>query len=170
MSNNIILDLGTTDFAGKGPGQYSGGTIKIQNDYATDTLSSAHQFLETARVCLNDNKIENGQRSIQLVPGVVCAAFSCELSLKWLIHRHFATVEKVHKLDKLVEKLTEFDQKNLKKIIENFDEFVVRNRNIFVDARYHHEKHMFSFREQEILYFATQLLSYIESYYIKCDD
>lgn len=170
MSDKIILDFGATDLADKGPGQYSGGTIKIQKDYATDTLSSARQFLEVARTCLNDNKIEKGQRSIQLVPGVVCAAFSCELSMKWLIHRHTGSEVKGHLLDELFENLAELDQNNLKKMISNFNEFVIRNRKMFIDARYHHEQNMFSFREQEILYFANQLISYIESQYLKYAD
>lgn len=158
----IILSFGTTDFSGKGPGSYSGGVIKLWKDYSADVLSSARQFQTAAKICLNDNKIEEG-KTIQLVPGVVCAAFACELALKWLIHRASGTEAKGHCLDKLYEKLGDDAKANIRNFTNDFDQFIDRNKNLFVEARYHHEESVFAFREQEIIGFAHYLIAYIDS-------
>ena|GEM_PF-1432338 len=160
--DKIIISFGTTDLSGKGPGSYTGGVIKLWKDYSADVLSSARQFQTAAKVCLNDNKIEEG-KSIQLVPGVVCAAFSCELALKWLIHRASGIEEKGHFLNKLYQKLGDADKAKIRNFTNDFDQFIDRNKNLFVDARYHHETSMFAFREQEILGFADYLMKYIDS-------
>ncbi len=157
-----IISFGTTDLSGKGPGSYSGGVVKLNKDYSADVLSSAKQFNAAAKICLNDNKIEEG-KTIQLVPGVVCAAFSCELSLKWLIHRANGSEEKGHLLNVLYDKLRDDDKAGIQKFSTDFKSFLDRNKKLFVEARYHHEEYLFAFREQEILKFSEYLLNYIES-------
>ena len=164
--NNVIVRFGTTDLSGKGPGSYSGGVFKLGKNYSVDVLLSAMQFNATAKICLNNNKIE-GDKPIYIVPGVVCAAFSCELSLKWLIFRSSGSGVKGHQLDDLYGKLEAKDRDNIRRFTQDFDQFMSRNMNIFIDARYHHEVSIFAFREQKFLRFSDYLLSYIE---IECHD
>lgn len=161
QENNIIVHFGTTDLSGKGPGSHSGGVVKLGENYSADVLTSAKQFNATAKICLNNNKIED-DKPIYLVPGVVCAVFACELALKWLIFRSTGSGAWGHHLDELYGKLGAKDKEYIRLFTQEFDKFMSRNRNLFREARYHHEVSIFAFREQEILQFSDYLLSYIE--------
>ena len=122
---------------------------------------SAKQFNAIAKICLNNNRIED-DKPIYIVPGVVCAAFACELALKWLIFRSSGTEVRGHYLDKLYAMLGAKDKDKIRLFTQEFDQFMSRNMNLFIEARYHHEVSIFAFREQEILQFSDYLLSYIE--------
>lgn len=150
----IIASFGTTNLAGKGPGSYSGGTIKLRSDFEKDILSSSDEFLLAAERSLNNGKIEDCIR-ILLAPGVVCAAFSCELSFKYLIFKASGKEAKGHKLDALFQQLDTKDQNEVSSFRDNFSQFISENNKLFVRARYHHENGLFAFKEQEILEFAT---------------
>ena len=162
MSDDIVVSFGTTNLSGKGLGSYSGGVVKLWKEYSDDLYISACQFHAAAKLCLNGNVIEE-KIPIYLVPGVVCAAFACELALKWLIHRATGSEVKGHFLNELFDKLGDIDKAAIKAATRNLDQFLSNNKNLFVDARYHHEKSIFAFREQEILQFSDFLMSYIES-------
>ncbi len=161
MESNKFIHLGTTNLAGKGPGTYLGGVVKLSKNYEKDVLSSARQFLDAARLCLNDGKIEEGKKTL-LVPGVICAAFCCELSLKWLLHRTSGKEEEGHLLTDLFDKLDNEDKRAVSSYRSDFMSFIQRNAKAFIEARYHHEELVFAFREQELLDFAGFLVRYIE--------
>lgn len=79
-----IIHLGSFDSSGKTPGSYIGGVAKLFRDPKNDLLDSAKSFLKAADRCLNSCKVEAGTE-ILMVPGAVCAAFSCELFLKYIL-------------------------------------------------------------------------------------
>ena len=46
--SKTIINLGSFDFAGKGPGTYSGGVVKLYAKPKEDLLDSAESFLSIA--------------------------------------------------------------------------------------------------------------------------
>ncbi|ACF12235.1 hypothetical protein Cpar_1843 [Chlorobaculum parvum NCIB 8327] len=156
------IHLGTVDLAGKGPGTFSMGTFKLSKDYRIDIFSSARQFLAAAEFCLNNGEIIEGKPML-LVPGVVCAAFACELCLKWLIYNETEEEVKGHRLTELYGLLSQDMQNHISAFQSAFSDFLQRNDDVFIKARYHHESELFAFRETEILQFAQFLVSTMES-------
>jgi hypothetical protein len=162
MSDKVRINLGSVDLAGKGPGTYVGGSYKAWKDYQSDIKTSASHFLECAANCLNDGKIEDGKRLL-LVPGVVCAAFSIELSYKLLLKMATSEEVKGHLFEELHKKLPPQIKERVALFSNDFDSFIKRNNNVFVYARYHHEENSFSFRESEILQFAKYIYGVAEA-------
>jgi hypothetical protein len=162
MSKPKIIHLGMVDLAGKGPGSFSVGTFKLSNDYSSDIFSSARQFLAAAELCLNNGENIEGKLTL-LVPGVVCAAFACELSLKWLIYHETQKEERGHRLKELYDLLSQEMRDQISKFQSDFSGFLQRNDEVFITARYHHEFDIFAFRETEILQFAQFMVSIMES-------
>jgi len=79
-----IIHLGTFKFSGESEGTYSLGVAKLYPDLKKDLLDSAESFLKAADRCLNSCKVEEGIEQLT-TPGAVCASFSCELFLKYIL-------------------------------------------------------------------------------------
>lgn len=162
--NKYPLHLGSFDFAGKGPGTYSGGVVKLYGNVEEDLLDSAESFLKAADRCLNNCKIENNIE-ILTVPGTVCASFACELFLKYILHKENCEVAAVHKLNDLFLKCSIESQDLLTKRKPDLLEILERNSRQFVEARYHHENNEFSFRQQELLQTAEFFSRFVRERY-----
>ncbi len=163
-NNKNIIPLGSFDFAGKGPGSYLGGVVKLRGDLKKDLLDSAESFLKASGRCLNDCKIEEGVE-ILTVPGTVCSALSCELFLKYIILIEKETEFKDHDLVFLFGQCRRETQSALSDLIADILDILERNKDHFVDARYHHERDCFSFRPQELLQTAEVFSKFVKSKY-----
>jgi len=155
-----VIHLGTFDFSGKGPGTYAGGTFKLFSNQKEDLLESAKSFLAAADRCLNSNKVENGIE-ILVVPGTVCAAFACELFLKYILFIENGEIVRGHQLDALFRKCSKEIQSDLIKARTDILEILKRDNEQFIEARYHHESNVASFREQEVLQVAELLSRFV---------
>ncbi len=166
--NKVIAHFGTFNLAGKGSGTFCGGVVKLQADLQNDLLDSATSFLKAANRCLNGCKVEEGIE-ILTVPGTVCASLSCELFLKYILLVETGKEVKGHLLVDLFNKCSKEIQTALiernKSILTIFE----RNNAQFVDARYHHEKNIFSFCQPELLQTAELLSQYVTERYSKKD-
>lgn len=163
-----IIHLGTFDFAGKGPGTYSGGVVKLYGKQKEDLLDSAESFLKAANRCLNGCKIEAGVEMLT-VPGTVCASFSCELFLKYILLKENGEVATGHKLLDLFKKCSTEVQTSLTERKSDIIDILERNSKQFVEARYHHENNGFSFRQQELLQTAELLSRFVKEKYADKD-
>jgi HEPN domain-containing protein len=159
-----IVSLGYFDFAGKGPGTYSCGVVKLNGNREKDLLDSAESFLKAADRCLNGLKIETGIE-ILTNPGTVCAALSCELFLKYILIKEKGKAVTGHKLDVLFKKCNTELQALLIERKPEILEILERNREQFLDARYHHENNEFSFREQEVFQTAEFFSKFVREKY-----
>lgn len=155
-----FIEFGTFDFAGKGAGTYSGGVVKLRSEPAKDLLDAATSFLKAADRCLNGNKVEPCI-DILTIPGAVCAAFSCELYLKYIIYRESSNHPKGHDLDVLFKNCSKESQEALIRRRVDIFEVLQRNSKHFTSARYAHEADLFSFRQQELLQIAETLSSFV---------
>jgi HEPN domain-containing protein len=159
-----VIHLGTFDFSGKGPGTYSLGVAKLWPDPERDLLSEADSFRKAADRCLNGCKDEVGIEMLT-VPGAVCAALSCELFLKYILLKEHCETTKGHKLDELFSKWSAEAQAALMNRRVDIRELFERNRDHFADARYHHERNQYSFRQQELLQTAELLSAFVHERY-----
>lgn len=163
-----IIHLGSFDFAGKGAGTYSGGVVKLYGKPEEDLLDSAKSFLKAADRCLNSCKVEAGVEMLT-VPGTVCASFSCELFLKYILLMENGEAATGHKLLDLFQKCSAAMQTSLSRRKPDILEILERNNSHFVDARYHHENNGFSFRQQELLQTAEILYKFVREKYLDKD-
>jgi|LQYC01.1.fsa_nt_gi HEPN domain-containing protein len=162
--SKTIFHLGSFDLSGKGPGTYSGGLVKLYPNPKEDLLASAESFLKAADRCLNSCKIEEGIEEL-IIPGTVCASFSCELFLKYILLMENDEEVKGHRLADLFRKCSEETQTALTELRTNILEILERNNEHFVEARYHHEEDSFSFRQQELLQTAEVLSRFVTKRY-----
>lgn len=156
------ISLGT--FEVRGTGEFSGGVVKLWNDPAKDLLEAATNFLSAADRCLNGNRIESGV-TILTVPGAVCAAFSCELYLKYIVFMETGKHIRGHKLELLFKECSDRSQQSLIERRNDIFEVIQRNSDHFVKARYAHEEDIFSFRQQELLQIAETLSGYVKDHF-----
>lgn len=164
-SKKVIANFGSFDFAGKGPGTYSSGVVKLRANPIEDLINSANSFLKAADRCLNGFRIEEGVEMLT-VPGTLCASFSCELFLKYILLAETGEEVRGHKLVDLFKKCSEEIQSDLASI----KTILERNNGLFVEARYHHEKErkdIFSFCQPELLQAADLLSKYVADRYTK---
>jgi HEPN domain-containing protein len=162
--NKNIIHLGSFDFSGKGPGTYSSGVVKLYSKPKEDLLASAESFLKAADRCLNGSKVEEGVDEL-IIPGTVCASFACELFLKYILLVEKNEKIKVHYLADLFRKCSKETQNALIELRSDILDIFERNNTHFVEARYHHEENVFSFRQQELLQVAEVLSKYITEGY-----
>ncbi len=163
-----IIHLGSFDFAGKGAGTYSGGVVKLYGKPEEDLLASAESFLKAADRCLSSCKVEAGIEMLT-VPGTVCASFSCELFLKYILLKENGEAATGHKLLDLFQKCSAEVQAILIRRRSDILEILERNNSHFVDARYHHENNGFSFRQQELLQTAEIFSKFVRERYSEKD-
>ena len=156
--------MGSFDLSGKGPGSYAGGVVKLLAKPEKDLLDSAKSFLKAADRCLNSCKEEN-DIEILTVPGAVCASFSCELFLKYILFIENGEEARGHRLADLFRKCHNEVQLGLTALKTDIIEILERNSTQFVEARYHHEKNSISFRQQELLQTAELLLKFVSERY-----
>ena len=156
----IIAHFGTIQVGGKGPGTYSGGVVKLWATPKQDLLDSATSFLKAADRCLNSCKVEEGVEMLT-VPGTVCASLSCELFLKFIILAETGEAVKGHHLLDLFKKCPKDIQFALLERNSGIVDVLERNNSQFVEARYHHEKEIFSFCQPELLQTAELLSEYV---------
>ncbi len=159
-----IIHFGTFDLAGKGPGTYAIGVAKLYKNPKNDIWDSANSFLKAADRCLNSCKVEDCTE-ILFFPGAVCAAFSCELFLKYIIFIENGEEVKGHHLSDLFLKCSQKVQSALTELRTDILEIFERNNNQFVDARYHHERNSISSRHQELLQAAEILSRFVAERY-----
>jgi HEPN domain-containing protein len=164
VSNNVIAHFGTFDFAGKGPGSYSSGAVKLRANTKEDLINSANSFLKAADRCLNGSKIEEGVEMLT-VPGTVCASLSCELFLKYILLAETGKLFQFHELVDLFNNCSEEIQSDLIERNASILTIIERNNVQFVKARYHHEKDIFSFCQPELLQTAELLSKYVSERY-----
>lgn len=151
-----IIHLGMMRAGDKGPGTYIGGVFKLRGDLGQDLRSAALDFVKAADRCLNANKEEAGVELLT-VPGVVCAAFACELLLKFVLLRETSQHPRGHHLETLFRKCSEDFRLVMEQRLPGISELFVRNSTQFVDGRYHFEQPQFSFRQAELLLAAKSL-------------
>ena len=161
-SNNVIAHFGTFNIAG--PGTYCGGVIKLRANPKRDLLDSATSFLKAADRCLNGSKVEEGIEMLT-VPGAVCASFSCELFLKYILLVENGEEVRGHNLADLFKKCSKEIQTALIQRNTSILTIFERNNTQFVEARYHHEKETISFCQQELLQAAELLSKYVAERY-----
>lgn len=159
-----FIHLGTFNFAGKGPGTFSGGVVKLWNEPEKDLLQNADGFLKAADRCLNGSKVEPGIEMLT-VPGTVCAALACELYLKYCHFKESGKFQRGHDLLDLFNGLSEAVRVHLRTSRPDLEEVLGRNRSHFEEARYHHEAGQMSFRQQELLQLGEQLAACIKQKY-----
>jgi len=159
-----VIHLGTFDCTGKDPGTYLAGLVKLYPNAKEDLLDSAKSFLKAADRCLNGCKVEEGNEML-IVPGTVCASFSCELFLKYILLVEKDEEAKGHGLADLFLKCSEDVQSELVKRETNILKILERNNTQFVNARYHHEKASIAFRHQELLRIAELLSGFVTERY-----
>jgi hypothetical protein len=121
------------DLSGKEPGTYVWGVAKLRAEPERDLLSAADSFLKAADRCLNGCKEEGVE--LLTVPGAVCASFSCELFLKYVVLKERGTHPKGHKLDELFEECSVKAQAALKDRQADIREILERNSTHCVEAR-----------------------------------
>ncbi|MGE3403893.1 MAG: hypothetical protein AB7K63_14965 [Vicinamibacterales bacterium] len=155
------IHLGTVRVGHKGPGTYLGGVVKREGDLDADLPASAVSFLKAADRCLNGGKLESGIELL-LVPGTVCAAFSCELFLKYIVFRETGEVPQGHQLVSLFHQCSVGSRTELSNHTVNIEAVLERDSRHFVDGRYHHERDLFSFREMELLQAAEALFEFVQ--------
>lgn len=159
-----IVHLGTFDFSAKSPGTYSFGVAKLYKDEKKDLLDLAESFLKAADRCLNSCKVEEGIEQLT-IPGTVCASFSCELFLKYILLIENDEEVTGHGLADLFRKCSAGVQTALNGLRTDILEIFERNNKQFVEARYHHEVDSISFRPQELLQMAELLSRFIARRY-----
>ena len=162
--SKTFIHLGSFDFSGKGPGTYWGGVGKLYANPKEDLLDSAESFLKAADRCLNSCKVEECTEMLT-VPGAVCASFSCELFLKYILLIEKTEEARGHGLADLFRKCSREVQSALTELKANILEILERNNTQFVEARYHHEKNSISFRQQELLQTAELLSRFVKERY-----
>jgi hypothetical protein len=158
------IHLGTFNLSGKGPGTFAGGVVKLWNEPVRDLFHNALSFQKAAARCLNDCKVEPGIEMLT-IPGTVCAAFACELFLKFIHLLESGAHPTGHDLFNLFDGLSEPVRASLVERRPDIEEVLERNRSHFLDARYHHEVDLFSFRQQELLQLADSLSMCIQDRY-----
>jgi HEPN domain-containing protein len=156
------IHLGSFNLAGKGPGAFMGGVVKLFSKPDEDLLDAATSFYKAADRCLNGNRVEPGIEMLT-VPGAVCAAFACELFLKYIVLRETGKHPHGHKLDDLLKECSAECRDELAVKSPDIVQVLQRNSAHFVQARYHHEKDLFSFRQQELLQTAEVLFTFVRS-------
>ncbi|MGQ0557742.1 MAG: hypothetical protein ACT4PN_17565 [Nitrospiraceae bacterium] len=161
------IHLGT--FSVTGPGQFVSGVLKLWNDPEADLLSTAHSFREAADRCLTSCKVVPDVAMLT-VPGAVCAAFACELYLKFIHLKDIGHAAHGHDLLALFTTLAEPTRAALVELRPDIEEVLNRNRLHFIDARYHHEVAQFSFRQQELLQLAESLGGWVQARYVRASD
>ena len=159
-----FIHLGTFDFPGKSAGTYSFSLVKLYADSKRDLLDSAESFLKAADRCLNGCKVEEGIEQL-IVPGTVCASFSCELFLKYILLIENGKKAKGHRLADLFRECSEDVRTELTELRTDILEILERNNKQFVEARYHHEVDSISFRQQELLQTAELLSKFVAKRY-----
>lgn len=162
--SKIMFHLGSFDFSGKGPGTYSGGVIKLHANPRKDLLDSAESFLKAADRCLNGGKVEDDMEMLT-VPGTVCASFSCELFLKYIILVENGEDARGHGIADLLKKCSKETQSALTERRKDIFEILERNNKQFIDSRYHYEQDCISFRQQELLQTAELLSKFVKERY-----
>lgn len=109
---------------------------------ARSALHSADSFLAGYRICASPGSI--GGRSVrpELLPAIVCLAFSVELSLKGL-HIAAGTPTRGHKLDALFSSLPSQARDALRNGVgltaEQFNQQIAGVTSVFEQWRYFHE-------------------------------
>ena len=151
-----VIHLGMLRAGHKGDGAYIGGVFKSRGDLDTDLRAAAKDFFKAADRCLNGNKEEPGIELLT-VPGMVCAAFACELMLKFVVLQETREQPRGHRLDALFGLCSEDFRIDLEQRLPGITELFVRNSTQFVDGRYHFEQPQFSFRQAELLLAAETL-------------
>jgi hypothetical protein len=151
-----VIHLGMARAGHKGPGAYIGGVFKLRGDLDTDLRAAALDFVKAADRCLNGGKDEPGIEHLT-VPGMVCAAFACELLLKFVLLRETGSHPRGHRLEQLFGQCSEEFRAEMERRMPGFSDLVVRNSTQFVDGRYHFEQPQFSFRQAELLLAAESL-------------
>ncbi|MDR4507193.1 MAG: HEPN domain-containing protein [Candidatus Brocadiaceae bacterium] len=131
-----------------------------------DLLDSATSFLKAADRCLSGCKAEEGIEMLT-VPGAVCASFSCELFLKYILLVENGEEVRGHNLADLFKKCSKEIQTELIERNTSILAILERNNTQFVEARYHHEKDLISFCQQELLQAAELLSKYVAERYPK---
>ena len=162
--SKTFIHLGSFDFSGKGPGTYSGGVVKLYSNPKEDLLASAESFLKAADRCLNGCKVEEGIEEL-IIPGTVCASFSCELFLKYILIVENDEEVRGHRLADLFRKCSKEVQTALTELRTDILEILERNNEQFVEARYHHEEDIISFRQHELLQTAELLARFVAERY-----
>jgi HEPN domain-containing protein len=156
------IHLGTVSL--KGPGTFVSGVVKLSGDSANDLLASAQSFLKAADRCLTGLKLQPDVEMLT-VPGAVCAAFACELYLKYIHLKKSGAAPHGHDLAALFSHLGESLRAKLLACRADIEEVLERNRRHFMDARYHHELAQLSFRQGELLQVAEAFAVYVRDRY-----
>lgn len=162
VPEDLIVHLGTIRAGHKGPGAYIGGVFKLKGDLDRDLRSTALEFVRAADRCLNGGKDEPGIEHLT-VPGMVCAAFACELLLKFVLLRETGDHPRGHRLDVLFGHCSESFRDAMERKFPGALGMFVRNSTQFVDGRYHFEQDQFSFRQSEMLLAAETLRDCVEA-------
>lgn len=111
----------------------------------TQIYNIAHAFLLAANRC-NEPRVQDiGYVQMLIVPTVVNAAFSCELSIKTILNQHKISVPRGnsgHKIDNLFYALPKELQNKIidKTSCSDFDSNIQNISNIFVEWRYLFER------------------------------
>jgi HEPN domain-containing protein len=134
------------------------------NDPEADLLDAAASFLKAADRCLSGSRAEPGVEMLT-VPGAMCAAFACELYLKFIHLKANGESPRGHDLAVLFDHLDEATRRSLIARRPDIAEAFERNRGQFVEVRYHHEKEQVSFRQQELLQLAETLADEVRDRY-----
>ena len=163
-SKTFFHHLGSFDFSGKSPGTYSLGVVKLYPDPKRDLLDSAETFRKAADRCINGCKVEEGIEQLTL-PGTVCASFSCELFLKYILLIENDEKVEGHGLADLFRKCSKDVRTALTELRTDILEILERNNKQFVEARYHHEVDSISFRQKELLQTAELLSKFLAKRY-----
>lgn len=157
-SDPRIIHLGM--LRAEGPGTFVSGVFKLRGDPAKDLLESANDFTEAADRCLTAHRVEQGVSQL-VVPGTVCAAFACELFLKYIVLRETGQHPRGHDLAELLGQLKELTRNSLSAQHPDVAEVLGRNADHFRDGRYHFELAQFSFRQAELLQTAKDLREFV---------
>jgi len=104
----------------------------------------AKAFLLAAERCFEQKPLHDGQIQALLVPGIVCTAFSIELSLKAVLTIENKKVKKSHKLNDLYGKLSSDSQLLLQNKLplkgNNLRNKLTEVSEVFKDWRYIYEE------------------------------
>lgn len=109
---------------------------------ARSALHSSDSFLAGYRLCASPGTVDGRPVRPELLPAIVCLAFSVELSLKGL-HIAAGAPTRGHKLDALYASLSEQTRDEVRARVgltsEQFDEQIARAASVFERWRYFHE-------------------------------
>jgi len=120
-----LIHLGT--FTASGSGKFVAGVAKLWSGPEVDLLDAADSFCKAADRCLASCKVETGVEMLT-VPGAVCAAFACELYLKYIHLKESGRHPRGHDLHGLFTRLSESVRAALVECRADVEEVLHRNR------------------------------------------